>query len=436
MGLHCRRQRRNRECTRHALHGSRIRTRPGVVLRAGIVGRGWQIACDTCLTRGRRESRARRRNLSTTWILRLHAERARPGCLRCAARRTEHQRCVRGRRPQDIHNCSRRKSGPGRRELRLRQRTVHHGRRRRRVPRGDGGALTPVFAANQLAPGGATFEDFSDPLINEHGQVAATALLTDSAGNSVGNGLFVGDGRKSVAIALEGQAAPRGGNYGGRLGFFAPLTLNERGEVGFHVGLLGGTSSNGIFRGDGRRTTTVAGMVGDIKHREVLDVGSTTQSLLAFHHYYCSQVREAQACLPRQMTGKAEIGVQDGGPAQVVVDREHHRTSSRSSDSSERVYDVAELIRDQQRAAQWIRRVAVISVDLQDNFRCPGFSIGSQGAYNICAARGILVWTKLRSDERVRTRGAAGVSRNINILSGSRRLRHRQSTHRQQYGNN
>ena len=86
------------------------------------------------------------------------------------------------------------------------------------ILRGDGEELTPVFVANQMAPGGATFEDFSDPLINKHGQVAAVGLLTNG-----GAGLFVGDGRDAIAIALDGQAAPGGGNYSGCCS--VPLTL-------------------------------------------------------------------------------------------------------------------------------------------------------------------------------------------------------------------
>jgi hypothetical protein len=73
----------------------------------------------------------------------------------------------------------------------------------------DGAGLTPVFLADQIAPGGATFQDFGSPIINAHGQVAAGALLTNSAG---GSGLFLGDGTNAVAIALLGQPAPRGGN--------------------------------------------------------------------------------------------------------------------------------------------------------------------------------------------------------------------------------
>ena len=118
--------------------------------------------------------------------------------------------------------------------------------------RGDGGDLTPVFVANQVAPGGGTFTDFGEPVINAHGQVAARCFLANNASVS---GLFVGDGTNAVAIAFEGQPAPKGGNYGQ---FAAPTRLNDRGEVAFPVLMTGGTSSLGIFRGNGERTTAVA----------------------------------------------------------------------------------------------------------------------------------------------------------------------------------
>jgi len=119
--------------------------------------------------------------------------------------------------------------------------------------RGEGGNLLPIFVANQIAPGGGAFTDFGNPVINAHGQVAAVASLTNIA-----DGLFVGDGTNAVAIALDGQPAPKGGNYGSRLGFFSPLRLSDRGYVAFHVGLTGGTSTDGIFLGNGDRTTTIA----------------------------------------------------------------------------------------------------------------------------------------------------------------------------------
>jgi hypothetical protein len=121
--------------------------------------------------------------------------------------------------------------------------------------RGEGGDLTPVFAANSIAPGGATFEDFGDPVINRHGQVATLASLTNGASR---RGLFVGDGTDAVAIALQGQPAPKGGTYGGQDPFQGTIRLNDRGEVAFVARLTDGASSSGIFRGNGDRTTTIA----------------------------------------------------------------------------------------------------------------------------------------------------------------------------------
>ena len=117
--------------------------------------------------------------------------------------------------------------------------------------RGDGGELTPVFVANQIAPGGATFEDFGNPVINQAGQVAASASLINGTS---GFGLFVGDGNNAVAIALGGQAAPKGGNY--ERGFFLPLRINDNGDVAFFAGLTGGAL--GLFRGNGANTTAIA----------------------------------------------------------------------------------------------------------------------------------------------------------------------------------
>lgn len=117
----------------------------------------------------------------------------------------------------------------------------------------DGGTNTTIFAANQGAPGGETFLDFGAPVINGPGQVAAVALLKDGMSQA---GLFRGDGRNAAAIALHGNPAPKGGNYTAR--FFVPLVMNDRGQVAFDVGLTGGASGGGIFRGDGVTTSTIA----------------------------------------------------------------------------------------------------------------------------------------------------------------------------------
>jgi hypothetical protein len=118
--------------------------------------------------------------------------------------------------------------------------------------RGDGENIATIFAANQTAPGGGTFVDFSDPIFNKHGQVLALAQLDNGAGPS---GLFLHDGKNAIAIALSGMAAPKGGNYSS---FFGPLILNDRGEAAFTPFLTGGTSRRGVFRGDGVTTTPIA----------------------------------------------------------------------------------------------------------------------------------------------------------------------------------
>ena len=123
--------------------------------------------------------------------------------------------------------------------------TADHG-----VFRGEGDVLTPLFVTNQAAPGGGTIDDCGDPKINIHGQVMAICSLTSTASSK---GVFIGDGRDAVAIALLGHSAPKGGNYAV---FTSSPRLNDHGEVVFQALLTNGGS--GMFRGDGKRTTTIA----------------------------------------------------------------------------------------------------------------------------------------------------------------------------------
>jgi hypothetical protein len=128
--------------------------------------------------------------------------------------------------------------------------------------RGDGETLTTIFAANQPAPGGGTFDDFGSPVINKRGQILDFASLENAVGP---NGLFLGDGGDAVAIALAGHAAPKGGSYcrpgdmgcPGAVQFFG-YRLNDRGQAAFGASLTGGASRSGIFRGDGATTTPIA----------------------------------------------------------------------------------------------------------------------------------------------------------------------------------
>jgi hypothetical protein len=124
------------------------------------------------------------------------------------------------------------------------------------IYRADGANIATIFAANQPAPGGGTLVDFGEPLINKHGQVLSLASIDNGAGPF---DLILGDGTDTVAIALSGHAAPKGGNYATNvaLQFLSPV-LNDRGEVAFAAFLTGGTSRSGIFRGDGVTTTSIA----------------------------------------------------------------------------------------------------------------------------------------------------------------------------------
>jgi hypothetical protein len=69
-------------------------------------------------------------------------------------------------------------------------------------------------------------------------------------------GLFLSDGIKSDAIALDGQPAPDGGAY--HLGIFTPFLLNDQGQLLFNAGLAGGTARSGVFRSNGGRVEAIA----------------------------------------------------------------------------------------------------------------------------------------------------------------------------------
>ena len=115
------------------------------------------------------------------------------------------------------------------------------------IYRSDGDNTNTIFAANQTAPGGRTFVDFSNPIVNKHGDMLVIGVLDN------GSGLFFHDGRDAFAIARSGDPAPNGGSYSS---FFGPLTLNDRGQTAFEARLTGGTT--GVFRGNSNTVTPLA----------------------------------------------------------------------------------------------------------------------------------------------------------------------------------
>jgi hypothetical protein len=122
------------------------------------------------------------------------------------------------------------------------------------VFRHDENQTKTIFASNRNAPGGGLFSDFSDPVMNECGEIAVVGAPLQNTTSSFG--VFLSDGNKAEAVALDGQAAPAGGNY--HLGTFAPLVLNDHGQLLFNIGLAGGDSSSGIFRAEKGHTEPIA----------------------------------------------------------------------------------------------------------------------------------------------------------------------------------
>lgn len=100
-----------------------------------------------------------------------------------------------------------------------------------------------VVALNgTAAPAGGNYNYVSEVALNGAGQVLFSTGLSGPAGGS----LFIGTPGAFQPVALGGTAAPGGGNYSG---FVLSPRLNDAGQVAFHSFLTGGTSSQGVFAG-------------------------------------------------------------------------------------------------------------------------------------------------------------------------------------------
>jgi hypothetical protein len=111
---------------------------------------------------------------------------------------------------------------------------------------GAPGSMQAAALVGTAAPTGGNYSSLGNPAINNAGQLAYSASLT---GGSATAGLFVGalgpSGVTMQTAALQGDAAPAGGNY---IAFTVPL-LNASGQLAFRSTLTGGSSTAGIFAG-------------------------------------------------------------------------------------------------------------------------------------------------------------------------------------------
>jgi hypothetical protein len=116
----------------------------------------------------------------------------------------------------------------------------------------NGSTLVELARVGQIAPdGNGKFVSFSNPAINDQGQVAFQSVLTETnEGRRDINGIFLATAGRVVQIARSGQPAPdRNGTV---LDLSFPV-LNNEGQVTFAVTYTGATRAKiqdtAIFRG-------------------------------------------------------------------------------------------------------------------------------------------------------------------------------------------
>ena len=98
---------------------------------------------------------------------------------------------------------------------------------------------TIIAASGDVAPEGGNYRSFTTIAVNERGQVAFDALLTAPSTS----GVFLSERKQVSAIALGGNPDPASGNFS----FVSTPSITARGDVIFDT-------STAIFSGDGRRT--------------------------------------------------------------------------------------------------------------------------------------------------------------------------------------
>ncbi len=115
------------------------------------------------------------------------------------------------------------------------------------------GRLRSLVASGQPAPTGGVFRAFNDVVLNDRGTLVFLGRTTDSA---VPEGLYLARGGRSLPIFAAGQAAPTGGVFTD----FANPTINAQ-DVVAYVGRTTGPGMEGIFT-TSEGTTTAAVMGG------------------------------------------------------------------------------------------------------------------------------------------------------------------------------
>lgn len=117
----------------------------------------------------------------------------------------------------------------------------------RAIYRTTGNALSLIARNGQSAAGDGLFDtlryEYHPPSLNNAGQVAFWSMISGSTSDF---GVFRGDSTTLVAVAREGRTGPDGS---GPLGVTQYQQINESGQVAFSA-RISNTSVDGIYRGD------------------------------------------------------------------------------------------------------------------------------------------------------------------------------------------
>jgi hypothetical protein len=115
--------------------------------------------------------------------------------------------------------------------------------------RGDGKRTVALVQNGDAAPSGGTLSP-SRYSANSQGIIAFGAFITNGLNTE---GIFRNDGSQTVAIALDGTPAPTGGTFL----FFSSPVIDEYGQATFFAGTTGGSADFGIYRGDEKNIATI-----------------------------------------------------------------------------------------------------------------------------------------------------------------------------------
>src|SRR5438552_5629155 len=108
------------------------------------------------------------------------------------------------------------------------------------------GAIQSIAHQGDAAPGGGVFRVAFGPVLNNLGEIAFIGDLTPAPGFAEALGVFVYNGKASVAVARPGDPMPGGGHLLTASNSILDYHLNNRGEIAFAAFLDTDANGDGI----------------------------------------------------------------------------------------------------------------------------------------------------------------------------------------------